>query len=169
MATIPYFSCHPVKTVSGNPPHMLSLPEGASVTAKMGELARVLNGYVVETGDDPDDILGFFAEDAHNTATDGLKNVLVWVANDDTIFEANISNAGADKALLQLHLFFNCSLYRDTVAANSRVHVDVGDVSNKLVVIVDMPLDDKRGKIGDTNARVWFMVLSARQQMTTAS
>jgi hypothetical protein len=167
MATIGGFSCHPVKTISGNPPQMLTLPEGASVTAKMGELARVLNGYVVECGDDPDDILGFFAEDAHNTATDGLKSVQVWVANADTIFEANITNAGSDKALLQIHLFFNCSLYRDTT--NSRVYVDVGDVSNKLVVIVDMPLDIKRGKIDDTNARVWFKVLATKQQLTTAS
>lgn len=169
MATIPNFSCHPVKTVSGNPPLMLELPEGASVTAKMGELARVLNGYVVECGDDPDDILGFFAEDGHNKAADGDEKVMVWVANNDTIFEANISDGGSNKVLAQIHLFFNCSLYRDTVAANSRVHVDVGDVTNKLVVIVDMPLDIKRGLIGDTNARVWFMVLAARQQLTTAS
>lgn len=167
MATIPNFSCHPVKTISGNPPQILTLLEGASVAAKMGELARVLNGYVVECGDDPDDILGFFAEDAHNQASDGLKSVQVWVANDDTIFEGNISNAGANVALLQAHLFGNYSLYRDTT--NSQVDVDVGDTTNKLVVIVDWPKDDKRGIVGDTNARVWFMVLTAHQQLTTAS
>jgi hypothetical protein len=82
-----------VKTVSGNSPFTMAYPEAASQTFKKGAVV-VFNasGYIVEAGTDPVGIVGVAAQDAHSySAVDSVKNrVLVWIANDDTVFEANL-------------------------------------------------------------------------------
>lgn len=162
MATITKRRIEPIRTVSGNSPRTLHLPEGASQTFKAGECVELRDGYVkiCASSTNPTAILGFAAEDAHNGATNGLYNTKVWLADSDTIFVGNVSDshttAVTDRGRLAgLKDETNTwGVDKDESAANSRV------------IIVDL---DDRDAVGDTNGRVHFVVRQDWFQLGTTS
>jgi hypothetical protein len=65
------------------------VPEGASVTATAGQTGYIdANGYALEGSDGFDYLTGVFAEDCHNDSSAGTHNVLMWIGNPWTEFEA---------------------------------------------------------------------------------
>src|SRR5215831_9419917 len=95
MATQNITSIEIVKTISGNSPFSLELPEAAGQTFRLGAILTLgPGGFVIEaTSPNPLRILGVAAEDGHNYAvTDPVNNTVnVWVADDDTVFKANLT------------------------------------------------------------------------------
>lgn len=65
----------------------VSLPEGTTQTFKKGTPVIFASGYITAAGTGPSVIFGISAEDAHNTAGDGLKNVLVYPIDSNDIWE----------------------------------------------------------------------------------
>jgi hypothetical protein len=165
VATISKVQVKPRETISGNSPKTLVLPEGANVTAKAGELAVLSSGYVAECSDNPSNIFGFFAEDAHNDDSAGTHNIAVYLADPDTIFCGNVYNgvAGSDAVLAQADVGRGYGLYRDTT--NSKVYVSKDAVGSNIRVIVQELVD----AVGDTAGRVLFRVIQKYYQLLTTS
>jgi hypothetical protein len=137
------------RTISGNPPQTLVLPEAASQTFKKGEFVYLVAGYVTEIADaTPDLILGMAAEDAHNGDA-GAYNVGVYIANADTIFKLNKVSAGgsgtggtiAATAVTDVGKAF--ALYRDTT--NNITHAVVAEGAlgaQRQLICIDHAGDD---------------------------
>ena len=160
MATIPKRAIDVAQTVSGNSPQTVRLPEAASQTFKKGALVALnASGYLAECGADPTAVCGVAAEDGHNGSAAGDYNLKLWVANDDTIFLANLGGSSVT-ALTDV------ARPMGVVAASSLWHVDKTDLTNTVVKVIGL---DTRDTVGDTNGRVLFQFLGKVRQLASTS
>jgi len=67
------------RMLDGSRPVVLSLPEAASQTFKVGDLVYMSSGYLTVCGADPAKITGISKADGHNDASNGTYNVDVLV------------------------------------------------------------------------------------------
>lgn len=146
MATIPLQPLEVKGTISGNAPQVVALPEGASQTWKIGAILTLTAGYVVEAGADPARVLGVATKPGQNLTNNGDAETEVYVANDDTIFIANMS--GKASAVTDVGLAYS------VVHTGNNWHVDGADIANRIAIIERL---DPRDAVGDTNHRVHFL------------
>ena len=166
MATVTRGRARVARTISGNSPQVLTLPEAATQTFKKGELVYLAGGYVTECSANPALILGMADEDAHNGATNGLYNVAIVIANMDTIFEFHkTGSTGAGSAVTAVtDVGKEFAIYLDTT--NSRVVAYDGEGANSRLVCVDHSNFDA---VGDIYGRLLCMVLGANRQLFCTS
>jgi hypothetical protein len=165
MATVTVSRARVARTISGNSPQVLTLPEAASAAFKKGEMVYLSGGYVTECGANPALILGMADEDAHAGATNGLYSCAVVIANMDTIFEihkTNSSGSGAVTAVTDVGKEF--AMYRDT--SNNWVTAYDGEGANSRFVCLDHSNFDT---VGDTGGRLLVQVLGANRQLFCTS
>jgi hypothetical protein len=144
-----------VRTISGNSPFTLALPEAAGQTFKRGALLTLgVNGFVIEAASpNPLRILGVAAEDAHNYAVvDSVNNLIhLWVADDDTIFRANLTtgqvstNFDTGMAFGFIKVGDNWTLDNSLTSATHATFRAIGIIN------------DPRHALGDVQAWVHFM------------
>lgn len=150
MATLSLMRARVVGTISGNSPQVGYYPEAASQSFRAGQFVYLVNGKVTVCADDASLILGMTVEDASGT-TDDDKAVLI--ANGDTIFEANASNAiaitqvGGDYALK---------------VVSNKCQVDISDTVNKAFRVLRLCPKDNAG---DIYGRLHFTVIPAVRQV----
>jgi hypothetical protein len=166
MATVTRNRARVARTISGNSPQVLKLPEAASQTFKKGELVYLNGGYVTEIGANPSLILGMADEDGHNGATDGLYNVFVVIANMDTIFEVHKTNStGVGSVVTAVtDVGKEFAIYRDTT--NSWFTAYDGEGANSRLICLDHSNFDK---VGDVYGRLLVQVLGANRQLFCTS
>jgi len=165
LATIAISATRAVKTISGNNPMILVLPEAASLTAVTGEGVLLSAGNVPEIGANPLDILGILAEDGHNDSVAGTSNIAVAIANGDTIFEANLTDSGGSGSVTAVaDVGRGVALNRDTT--NSILNVYFGSNANIRGRIISHSAKDD---VGDTGGRVLFMFLGPYRQLDSTS
>lgn len=167
MATAVKSAVIPAYTLHGGPPLQKTYPEAASQTFKKGE-AVYLNGsgqvaeYTAAIDDGTQRFLGFAAEDGHNSAA-GANTCAVYLGF-GTVFEANVTNAGADQITAITQVGSGpLPMYQDTT--NSLIAVDIGDTSGQFDAIRILAISSK-GAVGDTNGRVEFTIVPAALQVT---
>lgn len=141
-------------TISGNAPQVITLPEGASQTFKVGAILTLTNGYVVEAAADAARVLGVASEPGQNLGSNGLKEAKVIIANDDTIFVGCLT--GKATSVLDVGLAY--SIAKDGTTNNWTV--DGTDVANRICIIQKL---DPRDTLGDTNGRVHFIFHRVKQ------
>lgn len=154
MATIAIQPLEVKGTISGNAPQVITLPEGASQTFKVGAILTLTAGYVVEAAADSARVLGVACEPGQNLASNGLKEAKVIIANDDTIFVGNL--AGKASSVLDIGLAY--SIAKDGTTSNWTV--DGTDLTNRICIIQKL---DPRDTLGDTNHRVHFIFHRVKQ------
>jgi hypothetical protein len=151
VATIPLSAFEIAKTTDGGPPTELYFPEGASQAFVAGEPVYLLNGYLVECGDNPALIVGIANGPAHNT-TAGAYNVPVLLADERNIFRAQVCSAAGTRAA-------------SAVTMVGRAMALLRDTTNSLLQVLSTPLDGANGRVycvglsgqdvvGDTGGRV---------------
>lgn len=167
MATIALRAIEVAKTVTGNSPWTMDYQEAVSQTFLKGAfLATDANNRLVEAGADPTRIVGIAAEAGHNYSATGTdKTCKVWVADMNTIFVANVSGSSIT-TLFDIGGRFGIvkSTYWHVDKTDGRVVS--GTAANARVLIVDL---DSRDNVGDTNARVHFLILSDFNVLTGTS
>lgn len=126
------------------------VPEGESVTAVKGNLGFIDgDGFAEECASDAANIDFIFAEDAHNSTTDGDDNIRVWKLKPGVEYSAK--DVGATEATDRGKLM--------GVVLSSSVHyVDTTDTGNDRVKVLG---HDTRDAIGTTNGRVYVKFLNA--------
>lgn len=151
MATISLRALEIAKTIHGNSPWEMAYPEAASQTWKKGAVLTLnANGYVIEASADPARILGVACQDGQNTATDGLKDCLVWIADAESMFVGNLSGSSVT-ALVDVGRGYGL------VKTGNNWHVDKTDLTARRVIVCEL---DNRDNVGDTNGRVRFIFFS---------
>lgn len=164
MATIPVTKMKAPRTISGNPPQIMTFPEAASQTFVAGELVYLSGGYVTECSANPTLILGMAADPAHNS-TAGAYNVGVYVANSDTIFEISKTNStGTAAATAVTDVGTGFGVYLDTT--NSRVTAYIGAGLNNRLMCLD---HSDKDTVGDTGGRLQVQVLGNNRQLFCTS
>ena len=165
MSTVTVQRARVARTISGNSPQVLTLPEAASQTFKKGELVYLNGGYVTEIGANPSLILGMADEDAHNGASNGLYNVAVVIANMDTIFEVHKTDSGGTAAITAVtDVGKEFAIYRDTTNSWWTAYDAYG--ANSRVVCLDHSNFDI---VGDTGGRLLVMVRGSNRQLFSTS
>jgi hypothetical protein len=167
MATIPLQRTAVAKTISGNSPLTLSLPEAASQTFERGEWVYLSGGYVTECGHNPGAILGLAAEDGSNGDA-GANDVKVVIAHDDVVFAANKSD-GSQSAAATAVTDRGKVLVIDQDTTNSKCYVSLAegdDAANGRLICVDL---DGKDVLGDTGGRLLFQVLGNYRQLLSTS
>lgn len=168
MSTIALQPLRFARTVSGNSPMVLVLPEAASQTFKKGEPVYLVAGYVTECGNNPAAILGFANEDASNDTVAGTSDVGVVIANDDNIFEMNKSDtAGAVAATAVTDVGKAFALYRDTTNSKAYAHVAEGaQAANGRFMCLAISGKDV---VGDSGGRLLLHVIGKYRQLFVTS
>lgn len=165
MATVTVSRARVARTISGNSPQVLKLPEAASQTFKKGEFVYLSGGYVTEIGANPSLILGMADEDGHNGASNGLYNVFVVIANMDTIFEIHKTNSGGTGVVTAVtDVGKEFAIYRDTT--NSWATAYDGEGANSRLICLDHSNFDV---VGDTGGRLLVQVLGSNRQLFCTS
>lgn len=169
MATISLFAAGVARTISGNSPQVLVLPENTSLDVKAGEFVYLSGGYVTECSANPTLILGIAAHDSMyvrnggSATTAGANNIAVVIANADTIFRANkTTTAGAATTTSVGDVGSIKSIYMDT--SNQKAHLCDGG-SPRCIVLDHDGLD----AVGDTGGRLLFQVAGNFRQMFCTS
>lgn len=168
MATIPVRPIEVVKTMSGNSPFELAIPEAAGQTFTRGAVVTLDgNGRVIEATDPYPvrRILGIAAQAASNytsvgASTDKVQVTKVWIANDDTVFIANLydsqvtalTDLGGEYGLRKTGS--NWNLDKATTHANAAA------------IVVGI---DPRDNIGDIEARLHFIFFAPASLMLSTS
>ncbi len=175
MATVTLNRARVARTISGNSPQVLSLPEGTSLGVKKGELVYLSGGYVTEIGDNPGVILGMADADAANGVA-GAADIAVVIANSDTIFEfhkvsdtttASATATGAATAVTDVGSVFG--IHRDTTA--NKVYATLGadgkgaGTDARLLCLDHSNFDT----VGDTGGRLLVMVAGNFRQLFSTS
>lgn len=126
------------------------IPEGESVTAVKGNLGYIdADGFAEECASDAANIDFIFAEDAHNSTTDGDDYIRVWRIKPGVEYSAK--DIGVTEATDRGKLM-------GVVLASSVHYVDTTDLSNDRVKVIG---HDPRQAIGTTNGRVFVKFLNA--------
>jgi len=157
MATITQIPARVIGTISGNSPMVRYYPEAASQSFKAGQFVYLNGGKVTICADDATTILGMAVRDASGT-TD--KACPVYIANPDTIFEANVyhsDEASAVTAITQVGTVYALQV-DDTTGYN---YVDIEDTTNKAYQVIDLSPKDEAG---DKYGRVHFQVIDSVAQ-----
>ena len=162
MATIGLKSMMAAKTISGNSPQIMNFPEAATQTFKRGEVVYLVGGKVTEiSGDTPGQILGVAVDDASETTDTSIG---VWIANDDTVFEANYSDDSQTGAVTAVNsVGLRKILDRDTT--NSRVYVSNSGTTPRVTILALSEKDEA----GDTGGRVLFQFMRQYSQLFSTS
>jgi len=163
VATIVLQKIGVARTISGNSPQILTLPEAAGTQAfKDGEFVYLSGGKVTEIGANPGIILGVAAQDASGTTNTAIK---VYIANADTIFFANKTDSSGTAAVTAYGDVGSVfGIYRDTSNNISHLYADAG--TNARCIILD---HDNRDTLADTGGRVLFQVAGNFRQMFSTS
>lgn len=160
MATISKRPIYVAKTVHGNSPWTQEFPEAASQTFLTGAIVTLNStGHVVEAAADEVRILGVAAGAAHNDTVAATSKMLVWIADDETIFAANVSGTSVT-ALPDIGRGFG-------IVKETYWHVDKTDTTNRRVITVDLLLGPDA--VGDTNGHHLFMFLSLNRALSYTS
>lgn len=147
MATISIRRVEVAKTVSGNSPFTLDLPEAASQTFKKGAVLTLDGvGHLILATAGEDRVVGVASEDAQNNAVAGAAKCGVWIANVDTVFVGNVSGS---------------SVIADSDVGRAYNMAVVGDIfvidktsATRMVIIMSL---DPRDSVGDVNGRLHFI------------
>lgn len=171
MATIPKQRIEPSRTISGNSPHTLVLPLGATQTFKAGAPVYLSGGYVVVCTTSSDlvnsNILGFALEDA-TSGSAGAYNIRVALAEEDTIFVGNVGDASTQTTAHTLR-GTAAGVYDVSAGSyNGLWTIDTTGItgSTNRVMIVDLYPGDT---VGDATGRVLFRVLQQWYQLARTS
>lgn len=156
-----------VRTISGNSPFTLNFPEAVGQTFSRGALLTLgPGGYIIEApSPNPLRILGVAAEDGHNyPVLDAINNnVDCWIADDDTIFKANLTTGQVSdlftpgKAFGMLKVGVNWTLDGSLTGATHATFRAVGMIN------------DPRHALGDIQAWIHFMFNQATTLMLYTS
>jgi hypothetical protein len=166
VATIALGIVTPNCTISGNSPQTLVFPEASSQSFKRGEPVYLASGKVTEIASNtPSQILGFAAQDASGTVD---TDIAVWLANDDTLFEANVTDAGSSAVSAVTDVGCHWKIYRDT--SNSKLYIDKGtgdaNVADCRITVLQLSGKDT---VGDTYGRELFQVNALYRQLARTS
>lgn len=167
------------KTVSGNAPFLLQLPEAASQTFKMGAVVKLNSSGQVIAGTfdgstDDTQILGVAAEDANNIASPLFSDLIgVYIANDDTVF---IGSLFTNQTTAWTDLGATYGIRTVAVGSQTIYTIDktkVGGATDKRRVIV-LDLDSRSGLpaiggVGDVHGQVHFQFLDVYTKMSYTS
>jgi len=160
MSVINQVSARVARTISGNSPEILTFPEAASQSFKAGQFVYLNSGKVTACTDDATTILGMAVGDASGTTDEDCE---VYVANGDTIFEANVYHSTASSAVTAITQVGTC--YALQVDSN-KCYVDIEDTSNDAFQVRRLSPKDK---VGDRYGRVEFQVISSARQLESGS
>jgi len=142
-------------TISGNSPQVVKVPEAASQSFKAGEFVYLASGKAAICADDATTIYGMAVHDASGTTDDDVE---VYVANKDTVFEANVYHSTAESAVTAITQ--RCTKYGLQVDSEMSF-VDIEDETNLAFQVIDL---SPRDKVGDQYGRVLFQVLDSVSQ-----
>lgn len=167
MATVTLGPLEVKGTISGNSPMVLSLPEAASQTFRIGEVLTLdSSGFVTIGTTDEDRILGVATKAGMNLATNGLKDTEVYIASEGNIFVGNLfhtaaGNAGAASSRVDVGRGYGLT------TLNSNWHVDKSKLgASRRVLVLQL---DPRDAIGDIQARVHFVFLASNRALAYTS
>ena len=144
----------------GVQPEKRYAPEGITQTFKAGVYLINSSGNLVITTSNAAAIIGVATRDGQNTASAALKNSEFVVAHPGLLLELNLLTAGSTHVLAVGDLWTACQY---TLTGN----FIVGDTttSTPRILPVQFPLDiagqNQRGVVGDTNARVYAVLLGS--------
>ena len=156
MATINQVPARVAYTISGNSPQVITIPEAATQSFKTGQFVYANSGKATACADDATTILGMAAHDASGTTDADCK---VYVANPDTVFEANVYHATAASAVTAItNRFVTYGLEVDS----NKCYVDINDTTNKALHVIDLSPKDQ---VGDQYGRVLFQVIDSVSQV----
>jgi hypothetical protein len=127
--------------------------ETASSTFKKGAPIIFTSGLTAEAGTTPvAGIVGFAEEAGNNVAASAANKTRVLTAQGGAVFEGTFGESDSSVALAQAQLGVNYGLTKDPTSGIW--YVDKGKVTtDACVTIVGF-----RGAVGDTDARVYFVV-----------
>jgi len=167
---LPIRAIEVARTVHDTSPQTLEFPEAALQTFKKGAFV-VFNaaGNIIEATDDASltQIVGIAAEDGANDPIAANSRTTVWIADDDTIFVASLTNTGVITPTAQNLIGQNFGVVRQLVAPfNWSVDTNLA-VHLRRVVIVD--LDSRDFPIGTPGGRVLFMVAGFFRKLAATS
>lgn len=159
----------PVSTFTDAPPPLLEFEEGGSQTFLLGDPVKFSGGrIVVHGGGSEDEILGFAAGPAHNS-TAGDDKILIWPALPTVIYEGTlVATVSTDHVLLITNIGVNYGLVKYTPDTPDVWAIDVAEVTDPLFKIIGIGSGDDgdaSSALGDTNARVKFVIDSSRCEL----
>lgn len=152
MATISLQAAMPLKKIDGANIPVLSFPEGATLTSKMGEPVYLTGGYITVCGTDPALIVGLLAEDGHNDASAGTHNISVYPL-DGVVFELNANTTTAATQIGEDYAI---------IVASNKMSIDISDTTNTRVVVVGLSSKDT---VGDTYGRLEVVFIDKYNQL----
>ena len=166
MATVTVSRARVARTISGNAPQVLMLPEAGSLAVKKGEFVYLSGGYVTEIGANPAAILGIADADAANGDA-GANDIPVVIANNDTIFEIHKTNStGTGVATAVTDVGAEFAIYRDTSNNWATAYAAAGGFGNARLICLDHSNFDA---VGDTGGRLLVMVMGSFRQLFSTS
>jgi len=124
------------------------LLEKASQTFKKGAPLVSNAGYFEEAGSSPSTIAYIAAENAHNAASDGLKEILAWRIVAGDVFEISCEDAHAVTDYLA-----NWGLVKD--ATTGFWYADSGNTADQVTFLKPVKTP-QLGVVGDTKYRALF-------------
>lgn len=167
MATQNIIPLEVVRTISGNSPFTLQLPESTGQTFFTGAILTLgpAGGVMEATSPNPLRILGVAAEPGHNySVLDPINNLVrVWIADDDTIFRGSLSTGQTSTLFTPGFAFGLVKVGNFWTLDNS---LSSATHSNYRAIGV---VNDPRHALGDTQASVQFMFNQAVTMMLYTS
>jgi len=160
MSTITQVPARVANTISGNSPEVKYFPEAASQSFKAGQFVYLNSGKVTACADDSTTILGIAVGDASGNTDE---DCAVYIANADTVFEANVYHSTAASAVTAITQVGTC--YALKVDSN-KCYVDIEDTSNDAFQVRRLSPKDK---VGDQYGRVEFQVIASARQLGDGS
>ncbi|MCD4785363.1 MAG: hypothetical protein K8T10_16210 [Candidatus Eremiobacteraeota bacterium] len=160
MATITQRAARVANTISGNSPEVKVFPEAASQSFKAGEFVYLVSGKVTVCASNGTVILGMAVADASGTTDE---DCAVYIANGDTVFEANIYHSTVGSAVTAITDVGVC--YALLVSSNKH-YVDKEDTDNDAFQVRRISPKDI---VGDTYGRVEFQVIASVRQLGDGS
>jgi hypothetical protein len=143
---------------SGRPssgPAVAWYPEEASQTFKRGDPVKLDNTGEIEAAVDTGGSIGYADKDASGT-TGTLIPVVLW--NQDDLFTASLSEAGATHTLVQTDVGERCSWIKSSVSGETdKTVVDLSDTQGDVVEIVGL-----RDPVGTVDGRVYFRIVATQ-------
>lgn len=165
MATITEKRIDVAYTISGNTPQTIVTPEAANQTFKAGAILTLdAAGRVIEaTSPNPVRILGVAEADANNLAASSTNLSRVLLANDDTVFRANVK---ATQVTAQSDLGQVYGLFQDATPDIWVIDKTAVGANGRCIIVGFWPGPDA---IGDIQGRLLFLFSTKYAIMTTTS
>ena len=161
MATVSKDIIVAVASQANCPPFSVTTGEAASQTFPKGWFVQNLGtGYVTGiSSDTPVAILGLAEQDAHNLAAAAATQVSVSIANQNTVFAANVLETSlADHVLAQSDLLTPMAIQRDTSSTPNKIYLNASTKAGANCRVFTLRTAQGTA-IGDTNGRVEFVIL----------